>query len=1028
MKSCVYSIASSSAFVDALAAGILEQYGADPLTLSRVAVLLPTRRACRSLREAFLRIGNGAPMLLPDIRPIGDVEEDEILLTSAEAGGVEGGPGLGQQILDLPEAMPGLRRELLLVQLILRFNEQRKTGEAQTSSGLDAAQAAHLARDLAGLIDQVQTEGLDFARLIDIVPEALAAHWQLTLDFLTIVTEFWPKILAEEGFVDPAERRNLLMELQARAWSENPPDHPVIAAGSTGSIPATARLLKTVARLPKGCVVLPGLDCEMADEAWAAAKLDPTHPQFGMAQLLEVFSTQRYDVAAWPAGSEKSAPEKTVAVTEKSPARVALLNQALLPAEQTVHWREGAILGASALDGLTRLDCTGPEEEARTIALMMRQVLETPEQRAALVTPDRSLARRVAAELARWDIEIDDSAGRPLAQTPVGVFLRLTATLVASDLAPVDLLATLKHPLACGGLKAGDFKSRVRLLERLALRGPRVGDGIAGLKEKLASQDEGRILLPWLDQLAEMIAPFSALMATSGADMGALLRAHIALAEALAADDEKSGVSRLWSGEDGEAAAGFVDELHAAGDVLPDVPGQLYPALLEGLMTGRMVRPRFGLHARLAIFGLLEARLQTADLTILGGLNEGTWPPQVDTGPWMSRPMRGAFGLPQPERRIGLTAHDFVQAASASRVVLTRSAKVEGAPTVPARWLLRIQALLDGAGLAWNSQSSNGRDEADYLGWARKLDDPDHAPNPVSAPVPRPPVEVRPRELAVTDIETWVRDPYAIFAKKILGLRALDDIDADPGAADRGTFIHDALDEFVKDTAWPPAADAVDQLLAIGERKFGKTLSQPGVRAFWWPRFQRAAHWFVETLTVAAGEGRDKPLATEVSGKLKISAPYAPFFVKAKADRIDRDENGDLVLIDYKTGAAPSSKQVLAGYSPQLPLEGLIAQAGKFKNVPAASVSAMEYWKISGRDPAGEILLIKGKDQDTPEVLAVARKRLEELIAAFDHESTPYRSLPRPDWAPRYSDYELLARLGEWTPDEDDGDGAGEAS
>jgi ATP-dependent helicase/nuclease subunit B len=1011
IRASVFTIAPSLAFVDSLAAGIVDQYGSDPLTLSRVTVLLPTRRACRALREAFLRAGDGVPMLLPDIRPIGDVEEDEILLTANEASGAEGGQGLGQKILELPEAIPGLRREMLLVQLILRFNESRKSDDGddqgQATGNLDAAQAAHLARDLAALIDQVQTEGLDFADLANIVPESLASHWQLTLDFLSIVTEFWPKILEEEGLVDPAMRRNLLLELQAEAWTHHPPDHPVIAAGSTGSIPATAKLLKTVAHMPSGCVVLPGLDCEMSDEAWAAAKQDATHPQYGMTQLLEVFATQRQDVAAWGGAAAASGR-----------ARSHFLNTALLPAEQTAHWREGVQVSADALTGLTRLDCTGPEEEARAIALMMRGVLEEPGRRAALVTPDRALARRVAAELARWDIEIDDSAGQPLAQTRTGVFLRLTATLLATDLAPIDLLATLKHPLACGGSSPGAFRSKVRQLERLALRGPRLAGGFAGLKAKLESvgpknADEARSLLPWLDHLSDMQSEFSDLIAQPGAAMSDLLAAHVKFAEALAADDTQPGAARIWAGDDGEAAAGFIDELNAAGDVLPDVPGRLYPALLDGLMGGRMVRPRFGLHARLSILGLLEARLQHADLTILGGLNEGTWPPMVDTGPWLSRPMRSGFGLPQPERRIGLTAHDFVQAASGTEVVLTRSEKVDGAPTVPARWLLRMQALMDGAELKWPAG-------LDHLNWARQLDDPGHEARPVSAPVPRPPVSARPRELAVTDIETWVRDPYAIFAKKILRLRALDDIDADPGAAERGTFIHDALDEFVKTTSWPPDGQSYEKLLALGEKQFGETLAQPGVWAFWWPRFQRAARWFVDTLTAEAQAGHDKPLATEISGNLEMTAPFAPFTLKAKADRIDKDANGALVLIDYKTGAAPTSKQVLAGYSPQLPLEGLIAQAGKFEGVAAATVAGMEYWKISGRDPAGEILPVKA---EAPEVLAVARKRLDELVAIFDQAGTPYRSLPRPEWAPRYSDYELLARLGEWTPQDEDEEG-----
>jgi ATP-dependent helicase/nuclease subunit B len=374
--------------------------------------------------------------------------------------------------------------------------------------------------------------------------------------------------------------------------------------------------------------------------------------------------------------------------------------------------------------------------------------------------------------------------------------------------------------------------------------------------------------------------------------------------------------------------------------------------------------------------------------------------------------MRGDFGLPQPERHIGLAAHDFVQAAASDNVVITRSAKLEGAPTVPARWLLRIGALLDGAGLSWPSAQK-------YLAWGEALDDPGHAPRPVEPPRPRPPIAARPRKLSVTEIETWVRDPYAIFAKHILALRPLDAIDADPGAAERGGFIHQALDEFVAETPWPPPGDAAERLLEIGRECFSGTLDRPGVWAFWWPRFERSARWFVEQLRADAEAGAAKPAAVEVWGRRIFEAPGGDFEVFGKADRIDRDAEGGLTIIDYKTGAVPAAKHVADGRAPQLAVEALIAETGGFDGLEAGAVNDLSYWRLGGGEPAGKVIRVGG---DVAQVLTDTLQRLESLIAAFDDADTPYRARPRPAWAPAYADYDLLARVDEWSA-EDEGDG-----
>ncbi len=973
----VYNITSGVAFADALARGLMEG-GAGAADLARTTILLPTRRSVRALRDAFLRQGGGKPMLLPTMRPLGDVDEDDLAM--GDAGAIARGGEAAW--LDVPPAVPPLTRQLLLARLILKWSA------GHPSAPSDAAQASRLAADLASLIDQVQTERLTFDGLAGLVPDDYAEHWQETLAFLGIVTEAWPAVLAERGAIDPAARRNLLLAAQAEAWRATPPTAPVIAAGSTGSIPATADLLAVVARLAAGAVVLPGLDQDLDEAAWDA--IDATHPQFAMKRLLEHLRLDRREVAPWP-GSEPPAAARS---------RAHLFSEVMRPAETSEHWRTSTEVWRSPVPGLTRMTCAAPRHESATIALLMREALETPGRTAALATPDRDLARRVIADLGRWDIRVDDSAGTPLGETVPGAFLRLIAEMAAGNVAPLALLAALKHPLAAGGLARASFVRLVRKLEITTLRGPRTASGLAGVRAAIPPSRED--LHDWLAGLQAAAAPLTEAVAQARVDLSTVVRAHVAFAEWLAASDDEDGPARLWAGEAGEALAGFVDELAQSADELPPIAGPSYPALIERLMAGRAVRARYGQHGRLFIWGPLEARLQQANLLILGGLNEDTWPPAPDADPWLSRPMRERFGLPAPERRIGLSAHDFVQGAAAPEVVLTRSQKVGGAPTVASRWLLRLGALIGEPGAAEAERAAR------VLSWQQRID----APTAVAAAPPpafAPPLAARPRTLSVTDIESLVRDPYAVYAKRVLGLRLLDAIEADPGAAQRGSFIHNALDSFT--AAYPDdlPGDALNRLHDHGRKAFGETLSRPGVWAFWWARFAQIATWFIahertrrETIKLVAGEAE---------GTLSLDAPGGPFVLRARADRIDRLPSGALAIIDYKTGQIPTKTEVEHGISPQLPLEALIAEAGGFADLAPATVEELAYWQLMGGRAGGRERDASGNAAQT---IAEAREGLARLIAAFDDETAPYRSRPRPGAQPRFSDYDHLARFLEW--------------
>jgi ATP-dependent helicase/nuclease subunit B len=977
----VYTLPPDRPFLASLARGLLAMAGGDPLRLARMTVLLPTRRAARSLREAFLRLTGdsgtpGATLLLPRLRPIGDLDADEIAL---------GLDGIDDPSLAIPPAIPELRRRLLLTRLVLGWSEAK--GEHPLLPG----QAAALAAALARLLDQVATEGASFARLCELPPADLAEHWETVLDFLEILPNAWPAILAEEGALDPAERRNRLLRRQAELWRRSPPAAPVVVAGLTGGIPTLTDLLSAIAWLEQGTVILAGLDRNCSPEEWARIGQDPTHPQYLLADLLGTLEIPPEAVRDWPAAG---APPPS----NRQP-RLRLVAQAMRPAALTDAWRALPQEPAEAVAGLSRYDCISPQDEAATIALLLRRSLETPAATAALVTPDRELARRVAAELRRWGVEIDDSAGTPLNRTPPGAFLRLVLDLAGTALAPVPLLAALKHPLAAGAMAPEMFRDRARQLED-ALRGPRPAPGFSGLKTALAKSKP--VLRDFLRRLEYCLGDLAELLAAERVTLPDIAAAHILAAERLAATDEASGPSRLWRDTAGEAAAHFCHELLAAGADFPAVPGRYYPALFEALAVGTVVRPSFGRHPRLSIWGLVEARLQQPDLVVLGGLNEGTWPGPAAHDPWMSRQMRQEFGIAVPERAIGIAAHDFAQAIGAPKVALTRATRREGVPTVPSRWLLRLDAVLRAVGL-----DGGLAPDPEIQAAAALQDAPERRrPSPIAAP--RPPLAARPRQLPVTAIEKWIRDPYEIYARYILRLRALDEIDADPGRAELGIAVHAALADFVRQFPHDLPSTAEFELIEIGRKAFGPMLSRPGAWAFWWPRFERIARWFIGEEIVRRAEIAES--VSETTGSLVIPAPGGPFTVTAKADRLDRLATGGLVIIDYKTGSVPQKTEIENAIAVQLPLEGLIARDGSFAGI-SGTPAALEYWRLSGSEPAGERKPLA--EGDPAALIAQVHAAVVALIERFDDPNTPYLPVPVAQWRPRFSDYTHLERLDE---------------
>ncbi len=977
----------------------------DPVALMDYRLFLPTRRATRALAQAFVELSPANAQLLPRISPLGDVDEDELLVVGeADAEALE-------SILDLPPAISGVERQLLLTRFILDWERRARTRtEARIHS---PAQAAYLAQELAGLIDAVETEQADWSSLEALVSEEFSEHWQDTLDFLDLLRTDLPREMEVRGLINPMHRRNLLLKSQAKMLREEAPAGPVIAAGSTGSIPATAELLQAVAGMDRGAIVLPGLDLHMDTVGWNA--VEPNHPQFGMKQLLERLGVTREHVNVLP-GVEASEPLAR---------RSRFISEVVRPAVTTDAWVSEVGTQATAeipkgLDGVAMIVAPAQREEALAIALVMREALEAPDNTVALVTPDRGLARRVASELLRWGVAVDDSAGLPLHAMPQGSLALLVVEAAAASWAPVELLALLKHPLVTLGRERTEVLHNTRLLELAALRGslsPRGFSSIATAlhiaREKAADenahvhravknlrQDEWQGLSEFLVDVEQLLAPFeSALENALSAPPIDAVTAHIQVLEALTALAD-SDAPVIWNGEGGEALGGLFAAILDCPDLVPRLSRTEYGAFFANLIQGRLVRPRRPAHARAAIWGPLEARLLHADVMILGGLNEGVWPRAASTGAFLNRPMRRDFGLEPPERRTGLAAHDFVQGANAPNVYLSWSEKVDGAPVGPSRWVLRLQTLVGDS-----EQLLDNR----WVSWALGLDEAG-PPQPVARPAPRPSVDKRPRSMSVTRVEEWVRDPYATFTRSILKLGAVDPLATEPGAADRGSLIHAIMHLYAGEGPFTPAELALSSLMSIGQAQFAAYLEFPEVAAFWWHRFTRIAEWLVETDGFSTLDLESR--LTEVEGHTVLEAPAGSFTLKARADRLDIRSAG-WTIYDYKTGAVPSEKQMASGLAPQMPLEAVIALHGGFADKNCSTVEDLVFVRLSGGAVPGEY---KGLNRETANDLAEAcLDGLLRRIAIFDKQETPY--LPRrvPEFERWPGEFDHLSRYLEWS-------------
>ena len=1035
----VFTIPPSVSFLDELVQSLVDgrlipnfKLEQDWSVLSDVTIYVPTRRSARTLAELFRSYAHNNVTFLPKIRPLGDIDETYHITESlADAS-------------ELPPEMSHTERHLALTRLILgwiksstqQLNQHNFTDDQILSAS--PTDAAWLARELILLMDQIESEDANWSQLSKLVPEEHAKYWQLTIEFLQIAFDVWPSFLAEQGKMDPVARNSALIHNEADLLARFGSKGPIIVAGSTGTVSATRKLLKTIAELPNGAVVLPGLDLFLDDKSWnlltesgansGVKRLtkhndsNPGHPQFGLAKLIRHLGITRKDIVSLcpPASTNLEVREQVV-------------SEAMKPVITTDSWinfqRKPANLDLNlAFEDCALIEAKNEIEEGLAIALVLREAIENG-NKATLVLTDQTLARRVASELERWSIQIFHSTGQYLKETPPTVLARLITKLALHRLDAVTVLSLLKHPITRIGMNQAELRLAISALERGILRGPQSDEGFSGLQRAIANskkmQQEQSHIPKWqrlsasewqtveevIVRLENALSPLINLKEQGDEiSINELARRTLHSLQ-LVGTDNNGDDFQLFSWESTDDLVKFlkslIDDNKSGLEILP----ANWPELFESLLVNISTLDTRNAETRVDIYTPLESRLHRPDIIILGGLSEGSWPRIIRNDPWLNRPMKSGMGLEQPERRIGLSAHDFCQSLGTQRVIMTRSLRADGSPTVASRWLQRLLTV-SGDSIA-ELLRKNG---LKYIDWAQQLDSSSEIPKPVTRPCPKPPISSRPKQLSITEIETWVRDPYAIYARKILQLEPIDMIGGSPGAAERGSIIHDCLAEFLRDWDGPFNDLAIERLIEIGAAKFETLSVFPQLYALWWPRFQRIARWFVNNFELERAKSLQQRYL-ECSGVMEVRIERELFKLVGRADRIDLLNDGSLSILDYKTGQIPSLRQVETLLAPQLPLEVAMVKSGGFQGIAKeCEIRDQTYVILSGGKKAGDVQDRSPKNVSVVELANQASQSLQNLVRAYFEHEQGYLSRARVFKERIFSGpYDHLARVQEWS-------------
>lgn len=931
-----------------------------PHEFAAVEILVNTRRTGRRITELFQQ---GQAGFLPKIRLLTDLESDP------STSGV-------------PFPVAPLRRRFELSQLVAQLVHS-EPDLAPSGAIFD------LSDSLASLMDEMKGEGVspNDIRALDVSDKS--GHWQRALRFFDLVQTY---LEMSESEPDVETRRRLVVERKIADWDANPPEHPIIVAGSTGSRGTTALLMDAVAKLPQGAIILPGFDFDLGPSQWADLNDFQDHAQFRFKSFMDRLQLESTHIQRWSA----DLPANTL--------RNQLVSLALRPAPVTDQWlSDGPNLGdlGPAMADVTLIEAASPKEEADVIALRLRLAIEEG-QTAALISPDRMLTRQVAAALDRWQIKPDDSAGQPLSLSPPGRFLRHVADLLRQKPDTLRLLTLLKHPICHSGHDRNLHLLRTHDLElELRRNGPPHPNraSLTQWAKRTAGPDVGRMAWAnWLGNCLDLTADHGDRHLTHHVET------HFTLVDMFSAGVALDGTGELWREAAGRKAQKVCDQIKLHADAGGMMSSAEYVSLFQGVLSKEEVRDRDSGHPNILIWGTLEARVQAADLVILGSLNDGTWPSAPSPDPWLNRQMRAEAGMLLPDRQIGLSAHDFQQAIATKNVWLTRSMRSSDADTIPSRWLNRISNLLDGlpdqnGPAVLGSMRERGHH---YLAQTRAISTPKSRLAPAARPSPSPPVSARPKQMSVTQIKTLIRDPFSIYARKVLRLSPLDPILHQADAPMRGTITHTILEKFIKNGLTDEQPLSKQSLLDLAAEVLNAECPWPATRQLWLSRIERVADWFLEAEVQRQVYAR--PVAFEARGELSLNR--LDFQLTGYADRIDQTHDGQAILYDYKTGAPPSASEQRY-FDKQLLLEAAMVERGGFPSIEMTRVADAAFIGLGGVPKVVNAPL----DDTSPDQVW---EEFHDLIRAWGRPDRGYTArlahMKEADTGP----YDHLSRYGEW--------------
>ena len=966
-KSRVFKVPVGVDFANVFLEGLKARLnGKQPHDLARVIIFINTRRAERKLKELFINSGSS---LLPQFYLITDLSDDPL------------------KLCNLPAPAPSHHRLINLGQLIRKL--------LITEPDLAPISATYeLAESLAALMDEAQGEGIQMTDVLNLDVGEHSAHWNRSKKFLSILATHWE----QNAFTDPQDRMRHVVETYATHWDKNPTNQTILIAGSTGSRGATALFMKAVAKLPNGAVILPGIDDELPREVWSALKTKKftlDHPQAGFAKLFNSLNIDFDDVGPWHVTDAKNID------------RNKLISLALRPAPITNQWLEyGPQLKPhlnKATQNLELIEADTIKEEALTIATRLRYAAEVG-QEAVLISPSRNLTRRVNANLERWGIEADDSAGIPLQLSTTGIFLRSIAKCFGNPTFSHDFLALLKHPLTHSGKNRNIHNLMVMEIEVGQFNGTKILRGgppfidfdlLSGWAAKDPSKE---IWSQWLSNI------FQPLQTAREMELYEWLHLLKKTAENLSDSPENTYESKVWEKDSGVAALKTLDQIMTQSVSSGLMSSIEFNAFLRSALNQELRPEAQSSNPLISIWGTLEARVQSKDLVILGGLNEDTWPTKSSHDMWLNRDMRKQLSLLLPERRIGLSAHDFQQAISSANVVLSRSLRDGDTPSTPSRWLIRITNLMNGLKDEGPQTLEEMRNSGNYwLNCARSLDKvAENKKVPFEMrPSPIPPKHARLKKLSVTQIKDLVRDPYKIYASVILNLKKLEPLGKQADAIERGNTIHTILEEFIKQTKNEFPEDASGLFMKITNNVLKKDVPWPAARRLWLARMHAVSSSFINEEIKRRTHGVN--IALERRGEMDFHD--LKFKLTAKADRIDQGKDG-LRLYDYKASKPPSLGDIQY-FDKQLQLEAMIAFHNGFNRIQKQSIEHLEYISL------GPDLKKQAIDIDDQEVIKILDE-FRSLILIYNDTSKGFTARDKIQFLKHMSDYDQLSRKGEW--------------